>query len=65
MLIVIGTSPFHDTSVAVGPLKTSAAAHTAADDLTYRGWNTEIVELVKAADVHFLAGEKEDVPAAS
>lgn len=43
---VIGASPFHDTSIACGPYRSTAKALHAAAELTYVGWNTEVVELL-------------------
>ena len=43
--IVIGLSPFMDTSVATGPFRSQAKAAEASDALEWKGWNTEVVEL--------------------
>jgi hypothetical protein len=51
MLVVVGTSPFHDTSVAVGPFRSEDIAANAAEVMTERGWNVEVCELVSLMDV--------------
>lgn len=54
--IVIGTSPFIDISVAIGPFHTVDAALAASSGLTYRGYGTEICHLQKLSDIPTLTG---------
>jgi hypothetical protein len=58
MLIVIGTSPFHDTSVAVGPFRSEKKAGDAADELTSRGWNAETIPLSRITEIPELVNEE-------
>jgi hypothetical protein len=56
--VVIGTSPFFDLSVAVGPFRSAHRASAADDELASRGWNTEVCELMAAADVDFVTNDE-------
>jgi hypothetical protein len=49
--VVIGTSPFNDVSVAVGPLRSQNRATDVDAELTRRGWNTEVCPLMSIEDV--------------
>lgn len=51
MYVVIGTSPAHDNSIAVGPFRSLDRAHDAADALTAKGYVSEMVPLTPLADV--------------
>lgn len=42
---VIGQSPFSDVSVGAGPSQSLTATRLADEDMTAKGWNTEVVEL--------------------
>jgi len=50
-LIVIGTSPASDVSVAVGPFRSERTAAAAADELTAKGYNAEVCPLVTVGAV--------------
>lgn len=52
--VVIGTSPFADTSIAVGPFRSRENAQEASSEMEYKGWVTEICPLSKAADVEMV-----------
>lgn len=56
--VVIGQSPFADTSIAVGPFRSSAAALAASEDLDGKGWVTEIIELERVADVPYIVNDE-------
>jgi len=58
MLAVIGTSPFNDTSVAVGPFRSEKSAQAAAEELDLRGWNTEVVPLGRVADMPYVSNDE-------
>lgn len=58
--VVIGTSPFHDVSVAVGPFRSAERAAGADRELTARGYNAETCELVAVSDVDFVTNSEED-----
>lgn len=49
--VIIGTSPFNDVSVTVGPVNSYAATVEPVTELEHRGWVTEVCELTPAADV--------------
>lgn len=49
--IVIGTSPFMDTSIATGPFNSLRRAGQAEQAMTEKGWNTETVTLLKVSEV--------------
>lgn len=49
--VVIGTSPFNDTSVAVGPFRNPDIANTANEDLESLGWNAEVCQLMSVGEV--------------
>lgn len=57
--VVIGTSPWVDTSVVAGPFRSPAAARVADDELTALGYNTEVVECLRVADLEPLKGAPE------
>lgn len=57
--IVIGTSPFNDTSVAIGPFRTVDKALYNTVELEYKGWNTEIVTLLPIVEVGYVTNEEE------
>lgn len=48
---VVGTSPFHDTSVAAGPFRSYKRALAVSLDLDSKGWNAEVVELLQPAEI--------------
>lgn len=50
-LIVLGTSPVLDVTVAVGPFRSEATARAAADELISKGYNTEVCPLVSVENV--------------
>jgi hypothetical protein len=58
-LVIIGTSPFNDVSIAVGPFRSTEKATEADNELTFRGWNTEICELMSVSEVNFVANPEE------
>jgi len=49
--VVVGTSPFVDTSVATGPYTSPERALQAATELDHLGYNTEVVPLHRVADL--------------
>ncbi len=49
--VVVGTSPYYDTSVAVGTYKLAERAAAAAKNLERKGWNAEIVPLSTLGEV--------------
>lgn len=49
--VVIGMSPFNDTSIGVGPFRSHAQALKASERLIHLGWNVEIVELSDINDI--------------
>jgi hypothetical protein len=51
MLVVLGTSPAVDVTVAVGPFRNERTARMAADELIAKGYTTEVCSLWTAADV--------------
>jgi hypothetical protein len=59
MYVVIGISPFHDTSVAAGPYRSEARAEVAREGLTLKGWNAEVVELTRTEDVPTVRNDEE------
>lgn len=59
MLVVIGTSPFNDTSVALGPFRAEKAARNAADELDQRGWNSEVVPLSCITEIPHVTNEED------
>lgn len=56
--VVIGTSPFHDVSVAVGPFRSADRAAAADGELASRGWNTEVCELMAVSDVDLVTNDE-------
>jgi hypothetical protein len=50
-LVVIGTSPDHDTSIVVGPYIKEHTANRAATRLVKSGWNAEVVQLQTVSEV--------------
>ncbi len=48
---VIGTSPAIDTSVLVGPFRSENKAREAAEDLTVKGYNTEVCQMLSTGEV--------------
>lgn len=57
-LVVLGTSPFIDTSVAVGPFRSQERAQDAVLELEYKGYVTETVELVPASEIDFVTNDE-------
>lgn len=58
-LVVIATSPFHDTSIACGPYREgSRRLEEASQELTAQGWNVEICELRKVSDIPTLTDDE-------
>lgn len=58
--VVIGTSPFVETSVTVGPFRSIDKAMAASSELEYRGYVSEISLLQNVLDLETLAGATED-----
>lgn len=58
-LVVVGTSPFADVSVAVGPFRSEARALAASEALEYCGYVTEVCPLQRAEDIEPLEGAGE------
>jgi hypothetical protein len=56
--VVVGISPFHDTSVAVGPFRSAAKIAEAESDLTHKGWNTETIELSRLDEISIVANDE-------
>lgn len=56
--VVIGTSPFVDCSVAVGPFRLRTSVEGAENELTQRGYNVETCELLDISDVEFIVNDK-------
>ena len=59
MLIVIGTAPTLDVSVAVGPFHSEASASVASHELTLRGYNAEICVLSKMSEIDTVSSWEE------
>ena len=59
MYVAIGTSPFTDTSVAVGPFRSRDKADEAYGALTERGYVVEVCELLSIADIEYVTNEEE------
>jgi hypothetical protein len=51
MLVVLGTSPVVDVTIAVGPFRSETAARAAAEELISKGYTTETCPLWSVADV--------------
>ncbi|HET9144166.1 MAG TPA: hypothetical protein VFO68_32720 [Actinophytocola sp.] len=49
--MIIGTSPFMDTAIVVGPFRSQRNLQAADEWMTAQGWNTEISELTSPGDV--------------
>lgn len=49
--VALGTSPFVDTSVTVGPFSSFANAERAAKDMEHLGYVTEICRLARLAEL--------------
>lgn len=49
--VVVGTSAFHDTSIACGPYRTFERGRLIAERLTLKGWNTEVIEMCAESEV--------------
>lgn len=58
--VVIGTSPWADTSVVVGPFRSMAGAQAADVDLTHLGYNTEVTTCSRVTDLEPLVGAPSD-----
>ena len=58
--VVIGTSPFYDTSVGTGPFRSTRAALAASQELAEGGWNTEIVQLDPVAAIGVVTNDEDD-----
>lgn len=56
--VVIGTSPFADTSVAAGPFRSQGRAERVDTEMTFRGWNTEICELISESDIPWVTNDE-------
>lgn len=57
-VVVIGTSPFHDTSVAVGPFRSTAHARDAVLELECRGYSAETVPLQPVDEVGYVINDE-------
>lgn len=57
--VVIGTSPFNDVSVAVGPFRSLDRVAEADAEMSHRGWNTESCELMSLDDAEFVTNDEE------
>ena len=55
---VIGTSPFHDVTVAIGPFRSVESASRADDELAAKGWNTELVTLENVNDIDVVTNDE-------
>lgn len=49
--VVIGTSPFYDRSVGLGPFRSVSRAVVEADELAIKGWLIEVVLLRKPDEI--------------
>ena len=58
MLVVVGTSPFNDTSVAV-LARAERTARDVAEELESRGWNAEVVPLSRIAEIPYVTNEED------
>jgi hypothetical protein len=56
-LVVIGTSPHMDTSIGAGPFRSEQAARDASDEMIYRGWTPEVVELIPVSEIPSAHGD--------
>lgn len=56
--VVIGTSPFADTSVASGPFRSIERAGRVDTEMTFRGWNTEVCELVAESEIPWVTNDE-------
>jgi hypothetical protein len=56
--VIIGTSPFSDTSIAVGPYRSPQRVTDADAKLTHCGWNTEVCELLAVEDVELVVNDE-------
>jgi len=59
MYAVIGTSPFADTSVLIGPFRDVRKALDQASELRHKGYVTEVCPLEQADDLDYLTGAEE------
>jgi hypothetical protein len=57
--VVVGTSPFADTSVAVGPFGSLGKALAASREVEHLGYVTEICPLHSVADLAPLSGAED------
>jgi hypothetical protein len=57
-LVVVGISPFVDTSIACGPFRSRDRASEVSEELTLKGYNTEVIELMASADVETAVNEE-------
>lgn len=55
---VIGTSPFHDTSVACGPYRSNYRSVAVSEQLEAKGWNTEIVQLLTVHEIPVVTNDE-------
>jgi hypothetical protein len=60
MYVVVGTSPFSETSVVCGPYKSPETCLLIGQELTHKGWVAETCELVSSRDVGVLHGAPAD-----
>ena len=58
MYVVIGTSPFHDTTIGAGPFRSLTRAALASRDLEGKGWNTEVVPLLPVAEIGLVTNDE-------
>lgn len=56
--VIIGTSPFMDTSIVVGPFLSTAREQEADELLTSQGWNTEVCDLLSVLDAPTVDNEE-------
>lgn len=56
--VIVGTSPFSDTSIAVGPFRSSLRAAEADQELVHGGWNTEVCPLLAVTDVDVVTNDE-------
>jgi hypothetical protein len=56
---VIGTAPTVDTSVGVGPFRSSDKADAAWSELTTLGYNAEVIPLFRTSNLEPVTPEEE------
>jgi hypothetical protein len=57
-LVVIGTSPFADGSIACGVYRSWDKAIAVSQDLAHKGWITEIAELQQPQEIDTLTNDE-------